>query len=39
MLEQQEHEIPFVDVSAKSILDDYPTLKPWVKEGIVHIID
>lgn len=39
MLEQQEHEIPFADVSAKSILDDYPTLKPWVKEGIVHIID
>lgn len=37
-LEEQEHEIPFADVSAKSILDDYQNLKPWVKEGIVHRI-
>ena len=37
-LAQQEHEIPFADVLAKSILDDYENLKPWVKEGIVHRI-
>lgn len=37
-LAEQEHEIPFADVSAKSILDDYQNLKPWVKEGIVHRI-
>ena len=37
-LEQQEHETPFADVSAKLILDDYQNLKPWVKEGIVHRI-
>jgi hypothetical protein len=37
-LEEQEHDIPFADVSAKSILDDYQSLKPWVKEGIVHRI-
>jgi hypothetical protein len=37
-LEEQEHDIPFADVSAKSILDDYQNLKPWVKEGIVHRI-
>ncbi len=33
---KQEHEDPFADVSAKSILDDYQNLKPWVKEGLVH---
>jgi hypothetical protein len=38
ILEEQEHEIPFADVSAKSILDDYQNLKPWVKEEIVHRI-
>ena len=38
ILEEQEHEIPFADVSAKSILDDYQNLKPWVKEGIVRRI-
>ena len=37
-LEEQEHDTPFADVSAKSILDDYQNLKPWVKEGIVHRI-
>jgi hypothetical protein len=37
-LAQQEHDIPFADVLAKSILDDYQNLKPWVKEGIVHRI-
>jgi hypothetical protein len=37
-LGEQEHEIPFADISAKSILDDYQNLKPWVKEGIVHRI-
>src|SRR5687767_2301646 len=37
-LDEQEHEIPFADVSAKSIVDDYQNLKPWVKEGIVHRI-
>ena len=37
-LEEQEHDTPFGDVSAKSILDDYQNLKPWVKEGIVHRI-
>lgn len=37
-LTQQEHDIPFADVTAKSILDDYENLKPWVKEGIVHRI-
>ena len=35
-LEEQKHDTPFADVSAKSILDDYQNLKPWVKEGIVH---
>jgi hypothetical protein len=30
--------IHFADVLAKSILDDYQNLKPWVKEGIVHTI-
>ena len=34
-LAEQEHDIPFADVLAKSILDDYQNLKPWVKEGIV----
>ena len=38
MLEEQEHDVPFADVSAKLILDDYQNLKPWVKEGIVHRI-
>ncbi len=37
-LEEQEHEIPFADISAKSILDDYQNLRPWLKEGIVHRI-
>lgn len=37
-LTQQEHDIPFADVPAKSIMDDYENLKPWVKEGIVHRI-
>lgn len=37
-LAEQEHDIPFADVSAKSILDDYQNLKPWIKEGIVHTI-
>ena len=37
-LTEQEHDTPFADVSAKSILDDYQNLKPWVKEGIVHRI-
>jgi len=37
-LTQQENDIPFADVAAKSILDDYENLKPWVKEGIVHRI-
>lgn len=37
-LAEQEHDIPFADVLAKSILDDYQNLKPWVKEGIVHTI-
>jgi hypothetical protein len=35
---EQEHEVPFADVLAKSIMDDYENLKPWVKEGIVHRI-
>jgi hypothetical protein len=30
--------IHFADVLAKSILDDYQNLKPWVKEGFVHTI-
>ena len=34
----QEHDIPFADVLAKSILDDYKNLKDWVKEWIVHTI-
>lgn len=38
MSEQQKHDTLFGDVSAKSILDDYQNLKPWVKEGIVHRI-
>ncbi len=33
-LAEQEHDIPFAGVSAKSILDDYQNLKPWVKEGL-----
>ena len=37
-LEEQENDVPFADVSAKLILDDYQNLKPWVKEGIVHRI-
>lgn len=37
-LTEQEHDTPLADVSAKSILDDYENLKPWVKEGIVHRI-
>ena len=37
-LAEQEHDIPFADVLAKSIMDDYENLKPWVKEGIVHRI-
>jgi hypothetical protein len=37
-LEEQEYDTPFADVSAKSILDDYQDLRPWVKEGIVHRI-
>lgn len=37
-LEEQEHDTPFADISAKSILDDYENLKPWIKEGIVHRI-
>ena len=37
-LTEHEHDIPFEDVVAKSILDDYENLKPWVKEGIVHTI-
>lgn len=37
-LQEQEHDTPFGDVSAKSILDDYQNLKPWVKEGIVRRI-
>ena len=36
-LTQQEHDIPFADVAAKSILDDYENLKPSVKEAIVRI--
>jgi hypothetical protein len=31
-------DIPFADVAAKSIIDDYENLKPSVKEGIVHRI-
>jgi len=37
-LAEQEHDVPFTDISAKSIIDDYENLKPWVKEGIVHRI-
>lgn len=37
-LEKQEHDVPFTDISAKSIIDGYENLKPWVKEGIVHRI-
>jgi hypothetical protein len=37
-LAEQEHDVPFADFSAKSIIDDYENLKPWVKEGIVHRI-
>jgi hypothetical protein len=37
-LAQQEYDVPFTDISAKSIIDDYEILKPWVKEGIVHRI-
>ena len=37
-LREQEHDVPFTDFSAKSIIDDYENLKPWVKEGIVHRI-
>ena len=35
-LAEQEHEIPSADVLAKSIMDDYQSLKPWIKEGIIH---
>ena len=35
-LREQEHDVPFTDISAKSIIDGYENLKPWVKEGIVH---
>jgi hypothetical protein len=37
-LREQEHDVPFTDISAKSIIDDYENLEPWVKEGIVHRI-
>jgi hypothetical protein len=37
-LAEQEHDVPFTGISAKSIIDDYENLKPWVKEGIVHRI-
>jgi len=37
-LTEQEHDAPFADVLAKSIMDDYESLKPWMKEGIVHRI-
>ena len=37
-LTEQEHDVPFTDISAKSIIHDYENLKPWVKEGIVHRI-
>jgi len=37
-LAEQEHDVPFTDISAKSIIDDYENLKPWVKEGIIHRI-
>ena len=37
-LAEQENDVPFTDISAKSIIDDYENLKPWVKEGIVHRI-
>lgn len=37
-LVEQENDVPFTDISAKSIIDDYENLKPWVKEGIVHRI-
>jgi hypothetical protein len=35
-LTEQEHDVPFADVLAKSIMDDYESLKPWIKEGSVH---
>jgi hypothetical protein len=38
ILTEQEHDIPFAEVLANSIMDDYENLKPWVKEGIVHRI-
>ena len=34
-LAEQEHEIPFADVLAKSIMDDYQSFKPWVIEAII----
>ena len=37
-LREQEYDVPFTDISAKTIIDDYENLKPWVKEGIVHRI-
>jgi hypothetical protein len=37
-LAEQEHDVPFTDISAKSIIDNYENLKPWVKEEIVHRI-
>ncbi len=37
-LAEQEYKIPFADVPAKAIMDDYQSLKPWVKEGIVRRI-
>lgn len=35
-LAEQEHEIPPADVLAKSIMEDYQSFKPWIKEGIIH---
>lgn len=35
-LAEQEHAIPSSDVLAKSIMDDYQSFKPWIKEGIIH---
>jgi hypothetical protein len=37
-LAEQEYDVPFTDISVKSIIDEYENLKPWVKEGIVHRI-
>ena len=35
-LVEQEHEIPSADVLAKSIMDDYQSFKPCIKEGIIQ---